>query len=188
MEFIRVGENKLKLSLSEDEMRKYGIKREELSRDTTARRRALWTLLDEVKKQTGLDAAVGRTLIEAFPGKKEGCEIFVTVLSHTREVHTALYRFIGLDTLKTAASKLASLCPDGENASLYALTGEEYLLALKLPVTANARTPSPYSFLEEYGVREKNGVFHAYAKEYGVCLFATNAITRILAEKENFSV
>ena len=72
-------------------------------------------------------------------------------------------------------------------SSLYALFDGEYLLALRLP-GMSGNTPTPYSFLEEYGVREKSSTFHAYAKEYGVCLYPTSAISRILSEKENFSV
>ena len=187
MEFIRIGENKIKISLSEGDMQKYGIQREALEKDTTTRRRALWTLLDEVKRETGLDAVSGRTLIEAFPGKKTGCEIFVSVLAKSKEVHTALYRFHDIASLRAAAEKLDRTQKEDAQASLYALQDGEYLLALRLPVTCGT-VPTPYSFLEEYGTREKNSMFHAYAKEYGVCLYSDSAIARILAEKENFSV
>ena len=187
MEFIRIGENKLKLSLTESEMQKYGIKREELEKDTTTRRRALWTLLDEVRRETGLDAVTGRTLIEAFPGKKTGCEIFVTVLAKAKEIHTALYRFGDESSLRAAVARLDAPAEEDEGASLYALADGEYLLSLRLPAMSG-RAPTPYSFLEEYGVREKGSVAHAYAKEYGVCLYPTHALSHILEEKENFSV
>ena len=187
MEFIRIGENKIKLSLSEGDMQKYGIQREALEKDTTARRRALWTLLDEVKRETGIDAVAGRTVIEAFPGKKTGCEIFVTVLAKCQEIHTALYRFEGTAPLRAAVEKLEAAEKEEIPSSLYALFDGEYLLALRLP-GMSGNTPTPYSFLEEYGVREKSSTFHAYAKEYGVCLYPTSAISRILSEKENFSV
>ncbi len=188
MEIVRISNTKLKLSLDDGDMQRYSITMEALSADTATRRRALWTLLDEAKRKTGVDAAGKRTLLEAFPGRRGGCEIFVTLLSGEKETHTVLYRFYGTDSLHEAAEKLDALCLEKQKSALYLSQDGTYLLVLHLSERENGRTPSPYSFLDEYGRREKNGFFLAYIKEYGTAIYLDDAIARLLTEKENFSV
>lgn len=188
MDIVRISNSKLKLTLDDGDMEKYGIKKETLSSDTTTRRRALWTLLDEAKRKTGIDAAGKRTLLEAFPGRCGGCEIFVTLLSERKEKHTVLYRFFDLEHLRSAAEKLNVLCAEKKKSALYRAADGSYHLALCLPEGENRQTPSPYSFLDEYGSLEKNGLSLAYIREYGTCVYPLDAITRLVTEKDNFSV
>ena len=187
MEYVRISENKVKLSLTEEDMKKYGVDVAALTSDTTARRRVLWTLLDETKKKTGVDAGGSRTLVEAFPGRRGGCELFVTLIDVKTAVHTACYRFESVASARMAAKRLAPYFSE-KDASLYALSGGETVLLLPLSARGEARALTPYSFLEEYGRREKSPYFSAYVKEYGVCLYERDAVSRLCAEKTDFSV
>ena len=156
MEFVRISDKKMKLTLTEEELRRYGVAVEELSADTAARRKMLWTLLDEAKKETGIDAVRAKTLVEVFPGRRGGCEVFVTLLSGKREVHTACYRFASIERARETARRLVDALPEAEGAALYALSDGEVLLSLPLPEREEKRAPTPYSFLSEYGKREKS--------------------------------
>ena len=188
MECVRIGAGKLKLTLSDEDMKKYGVDVSALNEDTTARRRLLWTLLDEAKKKTGINTAGARTLVEAFPGRRGGCELFVTLLDGAREVHNVCYRFGSIRTARTAARRMKREEADKESAALYVIDGKEAVLALALPERGAGRLLTPYSFLEEYGKREKSLYFHAYAKEYGTCVYERDAIARLCEEEDDFSV
>ena len=186
MEYVRISESKMKLSLTEEDTKKYGVDVAALTSDTTARRRVLWTLLDEAKKKTGVDAGGSRTLVEAFPGRRGGCELFVTLVDVKTALHTACYRFESVAAARMAAKRLSS--DAWKDASLYALSGGETVLLLPLSSRGDVRVLTPYSFLEEYGKREKSPYFSAYVKEYGVCLYERDAVSRLCEEKTDFSV
>lgn len=188
MDFVRISDTKIKLTLTEGDMKKYGIAEGDLDADTTARRRILWTLLDEVKHKTGVDAAGAKTLVEAFPGRHGGCELFITLLRGKGEVHSACYRFGSIKEAALAAEKLYREKGREEECALYTLDGGESILVLPVTERANARTLSPYSFLEEYGKREKSPLFCAYIKEYGTCIYERDALFRLVTEKNDFAV
>ena len=56
----------------------YQLNSETMDYDDTATRSAFWRILDRAKKQTGFDAARDRVLIQVFPRKSGGCEMYVT--------------------------------------------------------------------------------------------------------------
>lgn len=78
MELHRIGEGQLRISLSADDMDYYQLNSETMDYDDTATRSAFWRILDRAKKQTGFDAARDRVLIQVFPRKSGGCEMYVT--------------------------------------------------------------------------------------------------------------
>lgn len=188
MEIIRISDTRVKLSLDEEDMKKYGIAPKDLNTDSTARRRVLWTLLDEAKRRTGVDAVGKKTLVEAFPGKRGGCEVFVSIEAGERGVHTACYRFADLHTAKRAANTLDGVLEEGEESALYALGQGEVVLTLRLSGDRGARAHCRYGFLEEYGKRERGLYFPDYLREYGTCLYERDAVSRLCQEKTDFSV
>ena len=105
MEIIRIGNDKLKLILTDGDLKKYSLKTERLDYDNTETRRVLWQILDEAKKETGFDAAAERTLVQAYPGRRGGCEIYVTRLIRPTGCHgrEEVYRFEDADSLFRAA-------------------------------------------------------------------------------------
>ena len=187
MEIIRIGDSGFKLSLNKSDMKAYGINLSALSSDTASGRKALRALLDEVKAQTGVDTAKRRTLLEAFPDKEGGCEIFMTLLCAEKKTKTALYRFESLAELCAAVGKLDAP-PLGEESALYTMGDGSYFLSLPIPEEGSGRLFSPYSFFEEYGTRERNTLYPAYLREYGTCLCSEGALHYILSEKEDLSV
>ena len=183
MEIIRVGDEKMKLILAAGDMKRYGITEVALSAGTAARRRALSRLLEEVGRKTGIDTLHARTLLEAFPDGAGGYEIFVTV-TPLADTEGVIYRFPAFPPLREAAKRMQG----AERAALYTMGGGEYFLSLSLPALRKDGALSRYSFLEEYGERERSPLFSAYIREYGTCLCAENAIPYILSGEEKFSV
>ncbi len=179
MEIIRIGNDKLKLILTEGDLAKYSLKPEGCRYDNTETRRVLWQILDEAKKETGFDAAAERTLVQAYPGRRGGCEIYVTRVaphSHASSRET-LYRFDEIDSLLSVA-KQSALHPEITNSMLYKADGGYYLLLL----TKKDSKESPFSslsFIEEYAERMKGDGFLSYIKEHGECLWAQDALKQI---------
>lgn len=85
MELHRIGEGQLRISLSADDMDFYQLNSETMDYDDTTTRSAFWRILDQAKKQTGFDAARDRVLIQVFPRKAGGCEMYVTKASLAKQ-------------------------------------------------------------------------------------------------------
>ncbi len=79
MEFLLVGESKLKIIMSAEEMKKYKLDSGADS-GTASQRRAFWRVLDMAKSEVGFDPAGDKVLIQFYPTKPDGCEVFVTKL------------------------------------------------------------------------------------------------------------
>ena len=90
MEAVRIGEHKLKLSLSVAEAEKYGISAGADCKDTAIVRRSVWQALDEAKAISGFDPSGDKLLIQFYKNPSGGCEIFVTKLGVLSEASARL--------------------------------------------------------------------------------------------------
>ena len=79
MEFLRIGEAKLKIVMTESDMESYGVKMDGEICDRAARR-SIWGILDVAKNEVGFDPDGDKVLIQFYPQKGTGCEVFVTKL------------------------------------------------------------------------------------------------------------
>ena len=77
MELIIISQSKLKIMLSADDMRKYGLG-SDIDYADSKTRRAFRNILDEAKSKTGFDAESEKIFIQLYPSKKGGCEIYIT--------------------------------------------------------------------------------------------------------------
>ena len=78
MEITMIGDTGLRIRLSDSDLEKYDLNCASLDYGNSETRRALWSIFDEAKKETGFDAAAQRVSISVFPDKTGGCEIFVS--------------------------------------------------------------------------------------------------------------
>ena len=181
MELILISEEKLKIILTKEDMDAYSLRGEEADYDDTHTRRALWSILDDAKKQSGFDAAASRVCLQLFPSRTGGCELYVTRLRADGKSEItldpepqgeALLSFPSLDPMLSLCAALAGgrydgqseayLCPDGSAALL--LSG-----------------PLP-PLLAEYAPR-RGELYRAYVREHGT-LLCTDAVGR-LSQIEN---
>ncbi|MBE6665359.1 MAG: adaptor protein MecA [Ruminococcaceae bacterium] len=80
MEMNLIREDKLKVLLTPFDMMKYELTCEKLDYENTETRKAIWSILDHAKHETGFDAAIGKIRIEVYPEKSGGCAIYITKL------------------------------------------------------------------------------------------------------------
>ncbi len=78
MELILIGEGKLKLTLSPDDMKTYDFDAALLDGSGGDARCALRGILDEVRQRCGFDLSGERVIAQVFPSRAGGCEIFLT--------------------------------------------------------------------------------------------------------------
>ena len=74
MELIPIGETKLKITLDEREMADYPLRRRD------GNRAVLLRLFSEIKNRCGFDTSGSRVFVQMYPGRRGGCELYVTKL------------------------------------------------------------------------------------------------------------
>ena len=187
MEIVRINEKKLKLTLDEEDVKRYGVDVARLDYADTETRRVLWHLLDEAHVRTGFNAASDRVLIEAFPGRRGGCEIYVTLLCEATaqkgKRHVA-YRFTQESHLR-AAARLLLHNTRILSSELYRDPAGVPVLFLTLCAPEGSKEPplSALSFLEEYGERRQGELYGCYVKEYGKQLISHDAIKKLCVDE-----
>ena len=80
MEFLLIGEAKLKIVMTEEETERYKLDSLGAECNTAEGRRAFWQVLDMARSEVGFDPAGDKVLIQFYPIKAGGCEVFVTKL------------------------------------------------------------------------------------------------------------
>ena len=78
MEFILINENKIKVMLSETDMEEFEIDADELDYSNTDTKRMFWDILSKAKHSTGFDTDGQKVLVQFYPSRHGGCEMFVT--------------------------------------------------------------------------------------------------------------
>ncbi len=184
MELIRIGDAKLKVMLSADDMITYAIDCEEMDYDNTETRRVVWQILDEAKKQTGFDAANDRVMIRVFPDRGGGCEIYVTKVEKTSQVtqpksnraitlaeKTYIYRFASMESLLCACSALKKQGYNRDSSAFADEDGLHYYLSVRL-----ADKGAGYAFVEEYSTKRFSETTLPFLWEHSLCIAKQEAV------------
>ena len=80
MELLMISKDKLKLTLTREDMDAYRLDAGSLDWSAPATRRAVKSILADAGRRCGFDASRERMLVQAFPSSAGGCELFVTRL------------------------------------------------------------------------------------------------------------
>ncbi len=78
MEFILINENKMKVMLSACDLEEFEVEADELDYANTDTKRMFWDILSRAKHSTGFDTDGQRVLVQLYPSRHGGCEMFVT--------------------------------------------------------------------------------------------------------------
>ena len=79
MEFLIISENKMKIMLTADEMKRYGIESEKSDYNDPRIRKAFWQILGIAHDECGFESRGAKILLQYYPSDF-GAEIFVTRL------------------------------------------------------------------------------------------------------------
>ena len=189
MDHIYINDHKLKIMLTDNDMKKYSLDAGELDYNDKETRCILWDILSEAKESTGFDTDGGKIFIQLYPSKEGGCEMYVTKLggpSYNKEADNlsskktsegkreCAYSFDSLDSLLSVCRRLSSL-GYSEKSSAWSLS-DKYYLIINEP-EENAYIPlSECSFIREYGKSESARHTRLLISERAECICPDNAI------------
>ena len=147
MEFLLIGETKLKIIMDRSDVNEYKIDVKSPDCADPACRRAVWNILDRAKKEVGFDPTGDKVLVQFYPTKNSECEVFVTklgvlssasakIVSRSDRIamlsrEKNIYFFDSLESLTLASraiKKTHSFCPAGD---VYMADGGHYFLVVE---------------------------------------------------------
>ncbi len=176
MELILISNSKLKIMLSAEDMKMYNI---ECDGESTLHR-GFRPVLERAKLDCGFDIESGRLLVQVFPSRGGGCEMFVTRAPLGSGKDGKSERGPSVCIFKTACD-LSSVCRIlnlrgyGKDSSAYAL--EEGVFALFLPeFDPDEKLPLGAAVIEEFGQRRDPEDLEGYIKEHARTIFLSDAV------------
>jgi negative regulator of genetic competence, sporulation and motility len=147
LEFLLIGESKIKIVLSSAEAKKQGLDTSSTDVSGPLARRVLWRILDMAKTEVGFDPKGDKVLIQLYPLANGGCELFVTKLGILSESSArlvsksdriamlsksrSLYRFDDLSDIISASRAVKSITGDLSPKSDVYLDGDKYYLSIE---------------------------------------------------------
>lgn len=193
MEILKISESKLKVMLTEADMKKYSLKACELDYNDAASRRKFWEILDDIKSSCGFNVEGEKVLIQFYPSKDGGCEMFITKLGAISRAAErtisrsdrltmlsslrALYKFSSLEHLAVACG----LLNDGEAATssdLFLGEGGELYLEITERGSASSGGLSGYERLLEFSERVDKALY-PYITEHCKRIAKGDAVEKI---------
>ena len=205
MEYILINESKLKVTLEESDLDELDLSTEELDYANPEAKQFFGDILGYAKEELGFDTSGHRVLLQLYPSKDGGCEIFITRLgkldgqSEKKESDKRIkdltkerkkesrrrkaFKFEKLSHLVEACKRLCEIQPDVSGEIFSDPEGKWFLL---LYICENDYSEvldmlpvNELSFLCEYGSAEDLRSLSLYLGEYGVPIAAKNPIEAI---------
>ncbi len=150
MEFLLIGDSKIKIVLSKEEAERYRLDTASPDISGPSARRIFWRILEQAKLQVGFDPAGDKVLIQLYPLKNGGCELFVTKLGILSESSARLV---------SKSDRIAML---SKKRSIYAFDSLEDIIGAARAIKARSGDVSPNS-----DVYTENDKYYLAIEEYG---------------------
>ena len=150
MEFLLIGESKIKIVMTERDIKEYKIDVETPDCAAHSCRRAIWRILDRAKEETGFDPTGDKILVQFYPTNSRECEVFVTKLG-----------VLSCSTAKIV-SRSDRITMLSREQKLYSFDGVEALMLAALAIKRSLRFCPPSDVYRGYGDR-----YFLSVEEYG---------------------
>lgn len=190
MEVLKINDNKIKIMLSERDMRDFKLDSSELDYNDPVTRGKVFRVLEYVKRNYGFDHEGDKLLIQFYPSKDGGAELFVTKLgilnpqerkavSRSDRVamltaKRSMYAFSSFSDL-LAASKALSRNADVRESGLYLFENGTYYLELTERGDGRGDTVKEYAAVLEFATAVTLDKL-PYITEHSECLAEKNAV------------
>ncbi len=193
MEIIMINDSKLKIMLTSEDLEDFEIEAENLDYSNTETKRMFWDILNQAKHTVGFDTDGHRVLVQLYPSREGGCEMFITKIGEIREeelpcdkdeisspllhykpshksssgkYRTGAFGFDRLDWMIDVCRRLRGIGYSG-NSRAYISDDHRYYLFLE-GLDAGSYLPlDEYSFITEYGTAEHVNSLRSYLGEHG---------------------
>ncbi|MBR2972475.1 MAG: adaptor protein MecA [Clostridia bacterium] len=192
MKFLNISDIKLKVTLSPEDCRDYGIDTAKGEISTREVRRAVRVIIERAREECGFSVGSDRILVQTYPLPSGECELLITRLSavphreravltssdgmSTMEHRRGVYRFSSIDDLRSAVR--AAYREDAE-CDLYLDDLGRYYLHVSEHVTDGL---SEFEIFIEYGERLA-ALPIAVLSEYGTHLAGPHAFEYVMHDE-----
>ena len=193
MEYLVINESKLKIIMSAEDAKRDGLNTLGADYDSPEARRRFWRVLDDAATAVGFSSKGDKVLIQYYPSRDGGCEIFVTKLG---ALHPSASRAVTASENVTTISLLPDIFRfDNMGDLLFALR----LLSLKRDPTAEVwqgEGGDCLLLIEEKEIDERSRVTLSefstplsrdilpFIREHLTCVLRGGSIYKRLLEKE----
>lgn len=207
MELIVINESKLKIMMSESDMKNYGLDENEFHCSVINAREILDKILHSSPIHTGFENISNddKILMQLYPDQHGGCELYVTKITldekedalimpqeneekyllprsvekkQIKKSNLISYRFERLEYGISAAKELILRNFSGES-SFYQGSDGKYYLFIHARQEQNYYALSYIEFLSEFGEQVNAENTYLLLLEYGKCIFKNNAICEL---------
>ena len=206
MEMIMINENKLKVMLTGADLEEFDLEAEDLDYSNTETKRMFWDILGRAKHTVGFDTDGVRVLVQLYPSREGGCEMFITKMGevcrdcaadspdasplapilHYKPSHRSppgkgrpgAFRFDCLEWLITVCRRLRGIGYTGSSAA-YIDDRKSYYLFLEGLDPTGYLPLDEYSFITEYGSRENVEELRLVLGERGKCICQSDAVEQL---------
>lgn len=192
MEFLVISESKLKIIMTPDDAKKYEFSPALANYDSPDARKILWRIIDEATDTVGFDPKGDKILIQLYPSRDGGAEIFVTKLgalksyaaklvSHSENVtmlsrEMNLYLFSGLEPLLRTARLISR--NSSPKSDVYEAPSGHFFLAIE---ERGGVEGGEYSVISEFSEKCPSELI-PYVKEHFKAIHPGSAIEKIAAD------
>ena len=176
MELILISNSKLKIMLSAEDMKKYNIECD----GTSALRQGFRPVLERAHDDCGFDIESGRLLVQVFPSRTGGCEMFVTrvALSDGGDGRDASVCIFETMQDMIALCRILHNRGIGKESAAFALPAGAFALILP-EFDRDERLPLCATVINEFGYRRDCEKIEGYIKEHAKMIFGDNAVERL---------
>ena len=191
MEFLNIGDTKLKVTLTQSECERYGIDTAKSDFTRSEIKGVMRDIILLAEEKCAFSVSSEKILVQLYPLPSGECEIFVTKLTglpnkermalrgadglSTLESRRGIYRFDSRDELRAAARAISTSEAECE---LYIDEVGQYYISIEEGIVDGI---SDYEVLVEFGERLKNLPLHVLS-EYGKLLIWENTLERIISD------
>ncbi len=195
MEFLLISEAKLKIVLERAEAESYNIDTGNIDCTDALCRRAVWAILDEAKRSVGFDPRGDKILVQFYPVKGAGCEVFITKLgilppNSAKTVaasdrvallskETFIYSFESLEDLMLLARAISKRAVPPKKSDVYLAEGNRYFLVTE--EYGRGGDGSEYPEILEFG-RSLPESMLPYILEHSECLSRGDGIDILIKQ------
>ena len=207
MELILISNSKLKIMLSAEDLKEFGLSADTLDYSNTETKRMFWDVLGRAKKAVGFDTDGHRVLVQLYPSRDGRCELFITRLgavcqSECKEgaeeetisvitkgnmskpqkksssLKSAVFSFDTMEYMLAVCRRLFALNYTGDSE---AYLGDDCRCYLFL---SDVEPPDyilldEYSFITEYGTPENAVALAHFVAEHAKPICAENAVSAL---------
>ena len=206
MEIIMISNSKLKVMLCKEDLNHFELKPEQLDYSNTETKRMFWDVLNRAKHQTGFDTDGQRVLVQLYPSKEGGCEMFVTKIgvlhqdddnktksfsndkkhagsaNSRKDINMTLsysaFRFDQTEDMLEVCRRLSAIGYIGESVAYICENGKKYLLLSDIDFS-EFTPPDEFSFICEYGNFESSKNLVYYITEHGKIICDHDAVSTL---------